>query len=422
MRHNKNFIIRMSYFLIMLFFYNMLFKYFKLPRAWIAYFTYLLIMTINYLIDNLNFKAEEDFFSRWLYMFIANSGIFGIYFIFTKEIEFIYVGIIFMLVQTIASYIVTIKTIIKNRILVYGDGKENITAKEVIEKNSISEYVGFLGSKDGALGNLEDVYDISKKYGICQIVLLDSIQDKIKEDIVRLKVNGVKVISYMEFIEQTGGKVDVSKINNSWIIKSQGFEILNNDFNKRLKRLIDLIAALLVLIPSLPIMVIAAIIVKLESRGPIIFKQDRVGLAGEVFKIYKFRSMKLHDESKHSKYAQEKDNRITKFGNFMRKTRIDELPQLWNVFNGTMSFVGPRAEWNKLHDEYARQIPFYFLRASVKPGLTGWAQVMYPYGANLQDTINKLEYDLYYIKYQNFTFDVIIIIKTIKIVLFGMGR
>lgn len=422
MRHNKNFIIRMSYFLIMLFFYNMLFKYFKLPRAWIAYFIYLLIMTINYLIDNLNFKAEEDFFSRWLYMFIANSGIFGIYFIFTKEIEFIYVGIIFMLIQTIASYIVTIKTTIKNRILVYGDGKENITAKEVIEKNSISEYVGFLGSKDGALGNLEDVYDISKKYGICQIVLLDSIQDKIKEDIVRLKVNGVKVISYMEFIEQTGGKVDVSKINNSWIIKSQGFEILNNDFNKRLKRLIDLIAALLVLIPSLPIMVIAAIIVKLESRGPIIFKQDRVGLAGEVFKIYKFRSMKLHDESKHSKYAQEKDNRITKFGNFMRKTRIDELPQLWNVFNGTMSFVGPRAEWNKLHDEYARQIPFYFLRASVKPGLTGWAQVMYPYGANLQDTINKLEYDLYYIKYQNFIFDVIIIIKTIKIVLFGMGR
>ena len=132
--------------------------------------------------------------------------------------------------------------------------------------------------------------------------------------------------------------------------------------------------------------------------------------------------MKVHDEKNHSRYAEDNDERITKFGNFMRKTRIDELPQLWNVLKNEMSFVGPRCEWDKLCEEYEKEIPFYNIRHSVKPGLTGWAQVRYPYGMGIDDALQKLTYDIYYIKNQNLVFDIIILFKTIKIVLFGRGK
>ena len=160
----------------------------------------------------------------------------------------------------------------------------------------------------------------------------------------------------------------------------------------------------------------------IDSKGPIFFKQKRVGLGNKVFKIIKFRTMKLHDKNDYSLYASDEDGRITKFGKFMRKTRMDELPQLICILRGEMSFIGPRPEWIELVKEYSVKIPNYNLRHLIKPGITGWAQVSYPYGENLDDTIKKLEYDLYYMKHQTFLLDILIVIKTIRIVLFGQGK
>ena len=162
--------------------------------------------------------------------------------------------------------------------------------------------------------------------------------------------------------------------------------------------------------------------IKLESKGPVIFKQTRIGENMKPFKVYKFRSMRMHDPKKYSKYTLDNDTRVTKFGKFMRKTRIDELPQLWNILKGTMSFIGPRPEWDILAKDYAEKISHYNLRHLIKPGITGWAQVMFPYGESLEDAKRKLEYDLYYLKHQDLILDVLIIMKTVKAVLFGKGK
>ena len=183
-----------------------------------------------------------------------------------------------------------------------------------------------------------------------------------------------------------------------------------------------MIIAIILMVLASPVALIAAIIIKIESKGPVIFKQIRTGENGKKFKIYKFRSMRIHDEKKYPKYTLDNDDRITKFGKFMRKTRIDELPQLFCIVKGTMSFVGPRPEWDLLVEEYKEKIPYYNLRHMIKPGITGWAQVMYPYGECVEDAKRKLEYDLYYLKHQDLILDVLTIMKTAKIVIFGKGK
>ena len=249
-----------------------------------------------------------------------------------------------------------------------------------------------------------------------------------------MKLSGTEVTDYLSFLEQIEGKIDTEKIDDLWVVTSDGFKVLNNSLQKRIKRLFDIVMAILIFIPAFPFMVITYILVKLDVgikyiilnpmkilKNPAFFKQKRIGFRGKEFEIIKFRSMKIHDPSKFSKYASEHDNRITKFGKFMRKMRLDELPQLINVLRGDMSFVGPRPEWNELGKDYEKKIKNYKLRYGVVPGLTGWAQVMYPYGASVDDAERKLEYDLYYIKHQDFVLDIVVFFKTIKIVLFGKG-
>ncbi len=263
---------------------------------------------------------------------------------------------------------------------------------------------------------------ISEK-NISKLIITDSTDDiAFADEILRLKLKGIQVFDFINFYEKIEEKVPVLAIDKDYILFGSGYDILHATLDQRIKRLLDLFLTLSVGILTLPIMIISAIIVKLESRGPVFFKQSRIGLGNEPFTIYKFRSMKVHDENAHSKYAQDKDDRITRFGKFMRKSRIDELPQLINVLKGEMSFIGPRAEWDKLCKEYEKQIPFYKIRHSVKPGLTGWAQVKYPYGMGVEDALEKLRYDLYYIKHQNLAFDIMVLFKTVKIVVFGRGK
>ena len=189
------------------------------------------------------------------------------------------------------------------------------------------------------------------------------------------------------------------------------------------KRVLDIILSLLLLACAAPVMALVAIIIKLETPGPAIFSQERVGLLGKRFTVYKFRSMRQDAERKTGPtWAKENDDRITRAGRFIRKSRLDELPQVWNVLRGDMSFIGPRPERPYFVDLLKSKIRYYDLRHYVKPGITGWAQVMYPYGASVEDAYRELQYDLYYTKNISLQLDVLILLKTIKVVLSGQGR
>ena len=243
-------------------------------------------------------------------------------------------------------------------------------------------------------------------------------QTPIKE-LVNCKLAGIKIIPGLEFYEELTGKILVNNVNPDWLIYSEGFK--KSKITLLTRRVMDFSVSLVGLILSLPITVISAIIIKLESRGSIFYSQERVGQAGKTFQIYKFRSMCCDAESNGPVWAGKNDCRITRFGAFIRKTRIDEIPQLWNILKGEMSFVGPRPERPYFVEQLKKKLPYYSLRHNVKPGLTGWAQISYPYGASEEDALRKLEYDLYYIKNLCFRMDVLIAIQTIKIILFQKG-
>ena len=234
------------------------------------------------------------------------------------------------------------------------------------------------------------------------------------------KVRGIKIIDGETFYERITGKLLVEKINPSWLIFSDGF--VKSRISRFSKRLVGLLAATLLLIIFFPVFVLVSIAIKLDSRGPVLFFQKRVGERGKLFTLYKLRSMKADAEKDSGPvWAEENDPRVTRVGKIIRKLRIDELPQLWNIFIGDMSFVGPRPERPFFVDQLKKTIPYYNERASVKPGVTGWAQVNYPYGSTEKDALEKLKYDLYYIKNMSVVIDLMVIFHTIKIMLLGRG-
>jgi len=240
------------------------------------------------------------------------------------------------------------------------------------------------------------------------------------KELLNCKVRGLSVIDGESFYEQITGKLLVEKINPSWLIFSEGFR--KSSFSRFLKRVVGLVLAVVMLVLLSPLMLLVAAAIKLDSRGPVIFSQERVGENGEPFMLHKFRSMREDAEKASGPvWATEDDPRITRVGRIIRKLRIDELPQLRNVLNGEMSFVGPRPERPFFVEQLQKKVPYYDERFSVKPGLTGWAQVMYAYGASEEDALEKLKYDLYYIKNMSLALDLIVIFHTIKIVLLGRG-
>ena len=239
-------------------------------------------------------------------------------------------------------------------------------------------------------------------------------------EVFHAKLHGLPVFSLSDFYERYWSKVPVSHLDGEWLALSSGFDLLHSTTQVQLKRFTDILFAGSLLLLASPVIVLVALLVKLTSSGPVLFRQTRVGIHGNHFTCLKFRTMFTGSE-KGAKYTQEVDARITQIGKILRKTRLDELPQLLNVLKGEMSFIGPRAEWDVLVDEYEKELPYYHLRHLVRPGLTGWAQVNYPYGANLEDTRKKFEYDLYYIKHYDLLLDLVIILRTVRVCLFGFG-
>ncbi len=242
------------------------------------------------------------------------------------------------------------------------------------------------------------------------------------DEILDCKMNGFEIVDLLTFFEREAGMIKVDSLQPSWLVFSDGFRI--GGMQTILKRLFDIVASLTLLALIWPIMLITALAILIECRfkSPIFYKQVRVGLNWQLFEVIKFRSMQTDAEKNGAVQMQEgQDDRITRVGMFIRTCRIDELPQLINVLKGEMSFVGPRPERPEFVETYAESIPFYSERHRVKPGITGWAQLCYPYGAGLEDAIQKLQYDLYYVKNYSLFLDLMILVQTIEVVLWGKG-
>lgn len=241
-----------------------------------------------------------------------------------------------------------------------------------------------------------------------------------QERLIDCQLRGVRMYDDASFWEQHLGRVNLDRLDCAWFLRGEGFR--SGRLSLSVKRVVDVVASAVLLALTLPLMLTTAILIKLDSPGPVFYRQARVGLQGNVFTLLKFRSMRTDAEAAGTpRWAARGDPRITRIGALIRQTRIDELPQLLNVLRGEMSLIGPRPERPHFVEQLAAVIPFYNERCYVKPGITGWAQVNYPYGASVEDAREKLSYDLYYVKYRSMMLDLLILMATVRVILFREG-
>ena len=273
------------------------------------------------------------------------------------------------------------------------------------------------------LGSTDQLIEIAALKGV-DIAILAITHDRPEElidRVIKARLHGLTITDVPAIYEELNAAIPVEHLRHDWLLFTSGFYLISKQYIQRSKRLIDFASSTLLLIVSAPIMLLAAIAIKLESHGPVFFRQERVGKDGEVFLAFKFRSMKESAENEGVVWAAEDDPRVTRVGKVIRFFRIDELPQILNIFRAEMSLIGPRPERPEFVRELESRIPFYSIRHAVRPGITGWAQVKYGYGASVEDALNKLEYDLFYLKNMSILLDIKILLKTIGVVLFGQG-
>ena len=431
MKLNKDIRIRILYIFILYMIYSLLLDKYDYVVKYLTNFIFILFIFVKFVFGQLDFYAER-FRLKDVFINLGIDSIFSVMlYAFWKRFDVFYMfGLIFVF-QVIFRKIICSIYMKKQNVLIFGSNHIDNNIQEDIINTLDYNYIGYISNNKTRatkylIGKYDEMESIIVENNVDILVIVKDIKSpdfkKYSKRIFDLKINGLKIMNYEEFNEDIQKKIDINQINEEWILQSNGFDILNNEMQRNIKRGMDLILALILMVVLSPLALITAIIIKCESKGPVIFKQTRIGENMKPFKVYKFRSMKLHDPKKYSKYTLDCDTRVTKFGKFIRKTRIDELPQLWNILKGTMSFIGPRPEWDILAKDYAEQINYYNLRHLIKPGITGWAQVMFPYGESLDDAKRKLEYDLYYLKHQDLILDVLIVAKTAKAVLFGKGK
>lgn len=320
----------------------------------------------------------------------------------------------------------------RRRVLVLGSGNRADRLRRLGERpESGFAIVGYVGMSDkppvveeainrSAIHNLKRFVE---NLGVSEVVLaLEERRNSLPlQDLLRIKTAGVHVNDFSSFIERETGRVDLDTVNPSWLIFSDGFSS-GRALSSVAKRVFDIAASALLLFLTAPVILLFAVLVKLDSKGPAFFRQTRVGLYGQPFDVIKLRSMRLDAEADgKAQFAQKNDPRVTRIGRFIRKVRIDELPQAWSVLKGEMSFVGPRPERPEFVADLQDKLPYYAERHMVKPGITGWAQINYPYGANLEDSRHKLEFDLYYAKNYTPFLDLLIMLQTLRVVLWHEG-
>jgi len=299
--------------------------------------------------------------------------------------------------------------------------------KSDLERNRFNGKITFLveqnvdGSEHDLWTNFEE-YSNRDWAAIVMAVDNTEMPIEIAEHLMVARLSGQYIFDVSEFYEKQWQRVPIYFLKNSWFILSEGFSLIHQPTGQKLKRLIDLGLSLCLLALTWPLMVLTALAVVIESRGGALFKQARIGKSGRSFTIYKFRSMRSDAEKDGAQWAVTNDARVTRVGKFIRTSRLDELPQLFNVIRGDMSFIGPRPERAEFNQNLEKQIPFYNVRHLVRPGITGWAQVLFPYGASVEDAKEKLQLELYYIKNYSPLLDLMIILKTVSVVLLGRGR
>jgi sugar transferase (PEP-CTERM system associated) len=357
-------------------------------------------------------------------------------------------GVFFISVVLVAAFVVLSRLMLdrvwqvaapRENILILGTGQlAETVARELRNRGDLNAtVVGFARVEDptGAparnapdicgwpvLGFTGQLREIAERHGVSRIVV--ALEDRRNalpvHDLVRLRVGGMRVEEANSTVSALTGRIWLDTVRPSWFVFSDGFQ--RSTLTLVLKRALDLACGLIGLAVSLPAMLLIGVVVRLDSKGPAVFRQTRVGLSGKPFQLLKFRSMRTDAEAQNgAQWAVEHDPRVTRVGRFLRRYRLDELPQFLNVIRGEMSLVGPRPERPVFVEQLRQKISYYDERHSVRPGLTGWAQVQYRYGASFEDTARKLEYDLFYLKNMSILFDCVIILKTIRIVLTGFG-
>ncbi len=314
------------------------------------------------------------------------------------------------------------------RAILYGDGPLAVPLMEEIASRSELgvRVVGFVGSSTETAAGVprfdeDDLQDVVEQRNVRRVVVtMGDRRGKLRVDqLLKLKTKGVYIQDGPEYYESITGKIPLESVRLSWLIFSSGFHVRAG--LRLYKRIVSLLMGSLAILITSPIMLLAAIAVRLSSKGPAIFRQKRVGENGKLFTVYKFRSMFEGSDKIKLTPAEHSDPRVTRVGKWLRRTRVDELPQLFNIVKGDMAFVGPRPFVPEQEEECAAQIPFYRERWLVKPGATGWAQINRGYNATLEDNREKLAYDLFYIKNVSFGLDLFIMFSTIKILLLGRG-
>jgi sugar transferase (PEP-CTERM system associated) len=315
--------------------------------------------------------------------------------------------------------------IFKSNVLVYGAG---VSAARIAQLRRHAyrggfQVVGYVPA-ELLITTEAPLRDLAQRFEIDEIVVAmdDRRQQFPLKELLDARLAGIEILDLATFLERETGKVYLDILFPSWMIFGEGFR--RDMFRLVTERGFDLIASLLLLVLAMPVMLLTSLAIKLEEgpRAPLLYRQARVGYAGRVFNVLKFRSMRTDAERDgKAQWASANDTRVTRVGRFIRKVRIDELPQLLNVLRGQMSFVGPRPERPEFVQQLAETIPYYDERHAVKPGITGWAQLCYPYGASEQDAVEKLQYDLYYVKNHGLLFDIFILLQTVEVILLGKG-
>lgn len=348
----------------------------------------------------------------------------------------ILIGYVLVFPVRVVFFLLVDADALRRRVLILGTGRSANSLLDMISmerENTSFEVVGCVKASDDddqvdpslIIDRCMNLSECAKKHKVDEIIVALDERRKAEggrfpvDRLLDAKLAGVAVTESIAFFERETGKIELSLLNPSWLVFSQGFSF--SQARDLLKRVFDLTICSILLFMALPFMLLTAILVFLEDGSPVLFKQTRVGINGKSFTLYKFRSMRKDAEKNGAVWAKENDDRITRIGNFIRNTRLDELPQIYNVIRGDMSFVGPRPERPEFVEGVCQDIPFYNERHRVKPGLMGWAQLKYPYGASVEDAANKLKYDLYYTKNHSFMLDLLIVVQTVEVVLLGKG-
>lgn len=389
--------------------------------------------------------GDNDFYIRFLASFVVGGiAMTFIFYLFPGLLlgrGVMALAFLFAFVGTALNRLVFIRLVdlntLKRRLLVLGTGTRAARVGNLItQEESIARkfhLVGYLNQtkaghhphvpREKILEKSGSMLAIAYRYAIDEIVV--AIRDRRDgglsiEELLECKLEGIEVTDILSFFERETGHVQLDSLNPSWMVFSDGFQRTSLKFMA--KRIFDIVVSLTLLFLTFPVALLAALLIAVESGLPIFYRQERMGECGQVFAVLKFRSMRQDAEQVGlPQWAKKNDDRVTRVGRVIRKMRIDELPQVLNVLKGDMSFVGPRPERPYFVEQLASQIPFYLNRHTVKPGITGWAQIRYPYGSTVEDAMHKLQYDLYYAKNHSLFLDIIILFQTAQVVLFGKG-